>query len=358
MDALSVPRRIELPDPDVVPAPDGHYGVVDVFCGSGAFTYGLKRGGLRGPALLLDVEADCTRTASLNNRDSVTLTADATRVDWGRVSAEVLVGGPPCQGFSNLGARDDQDPRNNLYQEVLRAASALRPKIIVIENVPRFVKGRHGAALVEGMSLLGYAVRSGVVDAASFGVPQRRKRGLIVASATGLAVPWPTPTHGRSLRPVRTVGDALALLPRDPDGKNWHRSPSVSEIYEERIRSIPANGNRTDLPSDLELECWRRTPGHTDVMGRLSWTQPSTTIRTEFFRPEKGRFLHPVEDRPLTMREGARLQGFPDSFVFPEDIQPYPLARQIGNAIPPPLATAIGRAIADVLPPHHITLPS
>jgi len=135
------------------------------------------------------------------------------------------------------------------------------------------------------------------------------------------------------------------MLPRNPSGENWHRDHRFSDTYVERFRAIPAGGSRVNLPSDLNLECWRTAKGHTDVMGRLVWTRPSTTLRTEFFRPEKGRFLHPSEDRPLTLREGARLQGFPDSYRFPDSQTMASVARQIGNAIPPPLSRAIGLAI-------------
>jgi DNA (cytosine-5)-methyltransferase 1 len=135
-------------------------------------------------------------------------------------------------------------------------------------------------------------------------------------------------------------------LPTVPDGQRWHRPyPSSPQI--ERIRSVPEGGARANLPADLVHECWRNTRGFGDVFGRLVWHRPSITIRTEFFRPEKGRFLHPTADRPITVREAARLQSFPDEFIFPESQTLTSVARQIGNAIPPRVAEAIGRVVAD-----------
>jgi DNA (cytosine-5)-methyltransferase 1 len=140
------------------------------------------------------------------------------------------------------------------------------------------------------------------------------------------------------------VADAFALLPTVPDGRNWHRS-HITPGQIGRVRAIPEGGARRDLPPDLVLDCWKNTDGFNDVMGRLAWHRPATTVRTEFFRPAKGRFLHPTADRPITVREAARLQSFPDGFVFPETHTLQSVGRQIGNALPPRLAQAIGRAI-------------
>jgi DNA (cytosine-5)-methyltransferase 1 len=146
----------------------------------------------------------------------------------------------------------------------------------------------------------------------------------------------------------RTVKDAIGDMPKDPDGKNWHIGRNPTEKSRKRYRCIPPGGNRWNLPPELMPECWKRkTEGGTDLFGRLSWDKPSVTIRTEFFKPEKGRYLHPSENRPITHREAARLQGFNDSFNFlGTKIE---VARQIGNAVPPPLALQIARtAMAEI----------
>jgi DNA (cytosine-5)-methyltransferase 1 len=328
------------------------FAVIDLFAGSGAFTFGLRQAGISGPALLIDRAADCIETCQLNHSDAVAVAKDVSEIDWSGISADVVVGGPPCQGFSTIGLRSVHDPRNGLFSELLRCVDQVEPSVVVLENVARFLESPQAEGLIGGLRSQGYSVRAEVVDCVSFGVPQTRRRAVVVAALTGLPIPWPEARFGPGALPIRTVADALALLPRTPDGRNWHRSWNLSAVYDERIRSIPPGGSRRDLPADLVLDCWRTASGHSDVMGRLRWTQPATTLRTEFFRPEKGRFLHPTEDRPISIREGARIQGFPDSFAFPEALPAYPVARQIGNAIPPPLAKAIGTAIERTLRRH------
>ena len=331
-----------------VEGPSGHYALIDLFAGSGAFTLGLRQAGLTGRALLVDRAKDCVATCLLNHDDADVLLSDVSKVDWTGVSAGIVVGGPPCQGFSTLGRRDESDPRNILYQALLECVVQTQPEMVVVENVPRFLEVQQGADLLAYLRELGYGVRSGVIDCATFGAPQRRKRAVVAAARDGVPIPWPTPRYGPELRPFRTVADAFAMLPREPDGKNWHVSAPLSHEYEERVRAVPPGGSRLDLPGDLLLDCWRGTRGHGDVMGRLRWSRPATTLRTEFFRPEKGRFLHPSEDRSISIREGARLQSFPDSYAFPPDLTLYAVARQIGNAIPVTLARAIGDSLIGI----------
>jgi DNA (cytosine-5)-methyltransferase 1 len=295
--------------------------------------------------MLVDVAGDCVDTCRLNHPDAEVIQADVAAFDWEGVSADIVIGGPPCQGFSSLGLRDVDDPRNRLFRALVRCVHYVNPEFVVVENVSRFLKTVQGEALLTGLQDLDYSVRAEIVECMSYGVPQRRRRALIVASKNTNSVPWPDATFGANGFPLRTLADALAMLPRKPDGRNWHRASNISPVYGERIRSVPPGGSRVDLPADLVLDCWQKATGHSDVMGRMRWGSPATTIRTEFFRPEKGRFLHPTEDRTITVREAARIQGFPDSYEFPEDMEMYPVARQIGNAIPPPLAKALGLAI-------------
>jgi DNA (cytosine-5)-methyltransferase 1 len=321
------------------------YSIVDLFAGSGAFTYGLRRAGLSGKALLVDQAKDCAATCQLNHPDDDVIEGDISTIDWSGITASVVVAGPPCQGFSSLGHRNEDDPRNYLYQAVLACVEQTQPQVLVIENVPRFLTSKQGTDLVISLRALGYGVRTGVIDCTTVGTPQRRQRALISGAIDGTPAPWPIAQYGPGLQPLKTVADAFAFLPRVPDGKNWHISISLSKEHLERVRAIPHGGSRVDLPADLLLDCWREARGHTDVMGRLRWSQPATTLRTEFFRPEKGRFLHPSEDRSISIREGARLQSFPDTYRFPEHLAFSTIARQIGNAIPVSLAESIGQAI-------------
>lgn len=271
---------------------------------------------------------------------------------------ELVVGGPPCQGFSPLGKTGDPQARhhlNRLWLDYLRIVKEVRPLMFLVENVPQFLKSDQFPKFKRYCSryLKDYQIEYRVLNAADYGVPQIRRRGFILGSRVGLPG-WPSPSHGPhslSRRRYRTVRDAIADLPADPDESDlhWARNPRPSSL--QRYAVIPEGGNRFDLQArrpDLLPDCWRNKPqGTTDVFGRLWWDKPSPTIRTEFFKPEKGRYLHPAADRPITHREAARLQSFPDGFAF--EGSRTAVARQIGNAVPPRLASALGRQIVGYL---------
>lgn len=330
---------------------------IDLFAGAGGFTLGLERGGGAPESVAIEADPDCADTFRRNFPKGRLIESDVRDVDYDGITADVVAAGPPCQGFSLLNKRRHGDVRRLLFSEVVRCVDAVKPSIVVLENVAGFAESNEAQALRSALSERLFRVRIGVVNAADFGVPQRRRRALVVACRDGLAMPWPVETHGRAgmdLPPHRTVADAFALLPTKPDGSAWHSDTYRERSeYFERVRAIREGGSRRDLPADLVLGCWRKTDGFSDVMGRLEWHRPATTVRTEFFRPEKGRFLHPSQDRPITPREAARLQSFPDYFEFDEGQTLTSVARQIGNAMPPRLAEAVGRAIVRAGMPAH-----
>jgi DNA (cytosine-5)-methyltransferase 1 len=266
--------------------------------------------------------------------------------------------------------RDDESRAtlNELWQHYLRAVRQVRPKAFVIENVPEFQRSAQFAKLLQLMEsdpvLRKYGFAYGVLNAADYGVPQTRRRGIFIAVRGVRKVPWPPPaTHGPESETglaYATVREAIADLPARPTATevgttdaghqdlHFGRNPRPTSVA--RYQAIPAGGNRFDLAAnrpDLTPRCWAEKPtGTTDVMGRLWWDRPSVTIRTEFFKPEKGRYLHPSEHRPITHREAARLQSFPDWFEF--EGSKIEIARQIGNAVPPLLAQAIARHLVEV----------
>jgi DNA (cytosine-5)-methyltransferase 1 len=207
-----------------------------------------------------------------------------------------------------------------------------------MENVPQLLTSSHFAELQEAAFTLGYELRYGVLDASRFGVPQRRKRAFVIGSRCG-AIKLPSPPDTRS-----NVSDAIGDLPLEPTGTNWHIGRNPTALSLERYRNVPEGGNHYDLPDRLKPECWRKKKsGMTDVFGRLRWDRPSCTIRTEFYKPEKGRYLHPVADRPITHREAARLQTFPDDFIFVGS--KIEVARQVGNAVPVLLARQVAEHV-------------
>ncbi|OBJ53410.1 DNA cytosine methyltransferase [Mycobacterium sp. 1423905.2] len=344
---------------------------LDLFAGAGGLSLGFEMSGLGFvPVFAVEHDSAAARTYKRNFDCSV---HDGDIEDVDRFEpADLILGGPPCQGFSPLGRDRDNVSRaalNELWRHYLRAVREVQPRAFVIENVPEFQRSaqflRLLALLDEDPKLAQYAYAFGVLNAADYGVPQTRRRGILIAVKGHDKVPWPpTPTHGpdspKGLTYV-TVRDAisdLAAYPsgRDvspgPDGKqdlHFGRNPRPMSL--ERYRAIPEGGNRFDLARnrpDLLPRCWAEKPtGTADVMGRLWWDRPSLTIRTEFYKPEKGRYLHPVHDRPITHREASRLQSFPDSFEF--EGTKIEIARQIGNAVPPLLATAIARHVHTLL---------
>lgn len=257
---------------------------------------------------------------------------------------DVVVGGPPCQGFSNLNATKTQnlsDSRNGLWREFLRAVADIEPRVFLIENVPRFLKTDEAAALSEKARDLGYNVVASELWAHEYGVPQKRHRAFLIGSRLG------RPFLPASLSDdVRTVKDAIGNLTTKPSGENYHFGRNVTERTRRRMEHVPEGGNRLDIPHRLLPDCWKDYPDNsgTDLYGRLWWDKPSVTIRADFVKPEKGRYLHPEANRSITLREGARLQTFPDDFRFGSEYKKH-VTSQIGNAVPPKLAYHIGVAL-------------
>lgn len=354
-------------------SPDQTITTVDLFAGAGGLSLGFHLAGL-GFTPVFAVEHDQAAAASFERNFGCDVFAGDIEFGPDYPPADVIIGGPPCQGFSPLGRDRDDESRarlNGLWKHYLDAVRTIKPKAFVIENVPEFQKSAQFAELLELLvtdtELNSYTAAYGVLNAADFGVPQRRRRGILVAVRNYPGeLPWPPPpTRGPDSedgRAYRTVRDVIDDLPRetsgiDPytDGGKQHlhfgRRPQTKSL--ERYRTIPPGGNRFDLMRDrpdITPACWANKPtGTTDVMGRLWWDRPSTTIRTEFYKPEKGRYLHPSEHRVISHREAARIQTFPDWYVFEgTKIQ---IARQIGNAVPPLFGMEIARYVH-----HHMSL--
>ncbi|MEN3538363.1 DNA cytosine methyltransferase [Microbispora sp. ZYX-F-249] len=346
--------------------------VIDLFAGAGGLAQGFKQARL-GYQTVFAVEIDpaAARTFKQNFGCPVYDGPIEKVSDEDYPKADVIIGGPPCQGFSPLGRDRDDASRavlNELWQQYLRAVRLVRPKAFVIENVPEFQKSAQFARLLQLMEtdkeLKDYKFGYGVLNAADYGVPQNRRRGIFVAVRDVEEVPWPPePTHGPNSpnnTPYVSLSATIADLPDYPERteitvdesgrQDLHirRTPTQKSL--ERYRAIPPGGNRFDLRRnrpDLEPRCWAdKATGTTDVMGRLWWDRPSVTIRTEFYKPEKGRYLHPVHDRPITHREAARIQSFPDDFVFVGS--KIEVARQIGNAVPPLLGQKLAQFVYDL----------
>jgi DNA (cytosine-5)-methyltransferase 1 len=335
------------------------YQSVDCFSGAGGLSLGLSWVGFH-PIAAFDADPIACETFNANiRRVAIATTLDAidpaTIRENRRKRVDLVCGGPPCQGFSMQRRGSRHDSRNVLVVDFVRFALSISPRLIVIENVPGLLGERGRSQLSAAASLLtdaGYQWVSAVVDAADYGVPQRRLRAIVVAWDPDDAKPFEFPM-GLS-EPARTVREAIGDLPEPPPDYSEHpRYPNhirvrMSDRNLERISHVPPGGGRLDIPEDLQLPCHRQSDHrHLDVFGRMEWDKPAPTITAMFDNFTRGRFAHPSADRSITGREGARIQSFPDDFRFTGPKKD--VARQIGNAVPPQLAASIGHSLRSCL---------
>lgn len=329
---------------------------VDLFSGCGGLSLGLKLAGFR---VLAGVEIDkkAAETYRSNHPESRLVQADICSVspkslmrDLGinRGQLDLLAACPPCQGFSRIrtrnGAHSSRDPRNSLALRFVDFAKELKPRWLLLENVPGLSKNAVWKKLCRGLRDAGYIIHDGVVDASDYGVPQRRKR-LILVGQLGSEPAIPRP----SKRKV-SVAEALSMIPHDFDDE-LHNLPSKRAPHvEEIIRAIPKNGGSRDaLPSRLQLDCHSRVNGFADVYGRMRLDDVAPTITSGCHNPSKGRFIHPIEDRVISLREAALLQGFPLDYKFDVRHGKESIALMIGNALPPPMIAAHAQAFLETL---------
>jgi DNA (cytosine-5)-methyltransferase 1 len=331
---------------------------IDLFSGCGGLTEGLKKSGFRVLGAV-EVNEAATETYKLNHPEVHVWTEDIRELSttsFGRTlgvrkgELGLIAGCPPCQGFSTMrtlnGKRSNRDKRNDLLFEFLRFVEALRPRAVMMENVPGLAKNGRFKRFCARLEELGYLGEYHVLNAAKYGVPQRRNRLIYLAAfKTSLTFAEPmkkqkTVRHAISkLRPAGRSGDALHDLPE-------RRTPRVEKI----IKAVPKNGGgRTDLPDKQQLDCHKSCDGFKDVYGRMAWDEVAPTITTGCFNPSKGRFLHPIRNRAITMREAALLQGFPKHYKFDAKHGKVALALMIGNALPPPFIAAHARSIGTML---------
>ena len=333
---------------------------IDLFCGCGGLTHGLVNAGFQ---VIGAVEIDrlAASTYCRNHPDVVIWESDIRELNPNALKSQLgiknslslLAGCPPCQGFSRLrtrnGSRCTDDPRNDLLFEFERFAAAFRPHTLMMENVPSLVDDYRFSIFLDNIREMGYHGEYRILDAADFRVPQRRKRMIFLASLHG-EIPFSDP--GTERITVREAISHLASPGSSGDPLHDMRSSHSDRILE-MIRMIPKDGgSRTSLPESMWLECHRgKSGGFKDVYGRMAWDRVSPTITSGCFNPSKGRFLHPEEDRAITLREAAMLQGFPEEYFFPVNNRSA-VGRMIGNALPPPFITAHAVSIRNFILSH------
>lgn len=342
-----------------------NYTCIDSFSGAGGLSLGLKYAGYD-ILLSFDNEESCVRTQLQNSKY---LNHKASVLDITSVSAEELLdsckiergelflfaGGPPCQGFSIQRIGKDEDERNSLIGQYIDKVIAMGPKYFLMENVPG-ITGKRGKLLLrqalEKARENNYYIHEKIINAQDFGVPQRRKRLIIVGEYLGQTdapnFTFPEPNVGL----ITTVRSTIAHLPEPPkDGTDHsafvhHRRDKLSELNLERIRALKPGQGRDFLPESLLADCHKigsSIIGHRNVYGRMPWDDVAPTITARFDSFTRGLFGHPEQDRSISLREGALLQTFPIDYIFAGT--KVEIARQIGNAVPPKLAQVLGLQI-------------
>lgn len=342
--------------------------VYDFFCGCGGTSRGFEKAGFD-IAFALDIDPDAKRTFTTNFPDAIFCdksVAAVSRSDLGPALAKhsdklkLFCGCAPCQPFTKQNTEAPKyEIRRGLLSQFGKRIEEFLPDFVFVENVPGLQKvprSKRGPFpdFEKLLRRLGYHIDYGVVAAQDYGAAQLRRRFILLASRHA-PIKIPKATHGSESTPYRTVRDAIADLPPIKAGEEYngggilnHRAASLSKLNEKRVRaSTPNGGGRFDWPRSLWPACYKSKKadgsthsGHTDCYGRLWWDKPATGLTTRCVSYSNGRFGHPEQDRAISVREAARLQGFDDDFVFTGNLNS--MAKQIGNAVPVNLAFAMG----------------
>lgn len=344
---------------------------VEIFSGPGGMSLGATMAGVD---VRLAVEKDpyAAETYAKNHKNTTVVVDDIKNINefiFEKQNQQVILfGGPPCQGYSNSNqkTRSKENPKNWLFEEFIRCAGLLRPDWIVIENVKGLVnmeKGYFLDKICKSLNKLGYTVNFKVLNAADFGVPQKRERIFIVGSLHGIAFDFPIPTHEHHVSVAEAIFDLPQLFNGHMIDKLDYRQKSSeygklmrsnkkkvshnfvtknSELIIERYKHIPQGGNWKDIPIELMANYKDHTRCHHGIYRRLKENEPSIVIGN--FR--KNMLIHPIEDRGLSVREAARLQSFPDDYVFCGPL--ISQQQQVGDAVPPVLARAVFKKILEL----------
>jgi len=347
---------------------------VDLFAGGGGLTVGLKRAGFRVLAAV-EIEPNAFATYKANHPEVRAFRQDIRTVDGKSMldlsptgTVDLLVGCPPCQGFSSLTSKVRRsDPRNDLVLEMSRLIREIRPRMVMVENVPGLVdKGKsYFQGLLRSLSESGYEFDYDVLQVADYGVPQSRRRLVLIAARKGMAVEFPDPTHARirttGRRPWRTVRSVIGRMRRSvltlqearalggPQAFNWHIVRSMAPQNTRRLLRAQPGRSWTKIPKRLRPDCHQdRRAGFSNVYGRMLWSEVSPTITGGCTTLSKGRFGHPEQNRTISVREAALLQTFPMDYIFDTPFMDY-ACDIIGNALPCDFAEILARQCAKAL---------
>lgn len=365
--------------------------VLDLFCGCGGLSEGFEDAGFEIVAgvdndkiMIKSYQANHPRAKAICD-DLTNLSAEniLSGTKYEKCDIGLVIGGPPCQGFSTVGNRNEDDPRNKLFYQFLKIVREIKPSAFVMENVPGLLTMKHGGVakiIRKEFENLGFSVKCDVLKAEEYGVPQKRRRVFFVGINKDIKSSffWPKPSFGKKgnqesftaeTRSFRTVWESISDLPAIEAGEGademeytkkpsndfqiflrngmskilYHKAPKHSKMIVERLQHIKQGQNHSNLPEHLKLKS-----GYANIYGRLVANEPADTITANCgCISAPGRFIHPFNDRAITIREAARLQTFRDSkFFFGSQTKKY---KQVGNAVPPLLSNALAKEIKNAL---------
>lgn len=342
------------------------YTAIDIFAGGGGLTVGLKRAGFN-VVSAVEIESNAFATYKSNHpevqaykQDVRTIKGNVFRRSSPTGSIDLLAGCPPCQGFSSLTSKYQKtDPRNDLVLEMARLVKEVKPKAVMIENVPGLAqKGKPlFDQFIDTLSSLGYQSEWAVLQVADYGVPQSRRR-LVLLAGKGFRIPIPPPTHSKSganglkrWRPLKSVIGGMprpislaeAMTKGGPQVFDWHVVRTLSSQNMRRIKKAKPGKAWTSIPKLLRPECHKDNKvGFSNVYGRATWGEVSPTITGGCTTLSKGRFGHPTQDRTISVREAALIQTFPQDYIFDTPYMEY-VCNVIGNALPCDFAEVLAR---------------
>ena len=341
---------------------------IEIFAGGGGLAVGLKKAGFQAIAAV-ELEPHAAATFKANHpevqvfQQNIQEISGASFLDLAGGHVDVLAACPPCQGFSSLTAKSKKhDPRNELVLEVARLTEEMKPTAVMVENVPGLA--RRGRVLfdqlIERLEHLGYICSWDVLQVADYGVPQMRRR-LVLLAGLGFEISLPKQTHSKNgtddTERWKTVHEAIGHMGKainfvdakkngGPSLADWHVVRELSPLNQARLASTTPGKSREEIPDHLRPNCHRNGyTGFSNVYGRLDWQNPSTTITAGCTTLSKGRFGHPTEQRTISLREAALLQTFPADYDFVTDIFDR-ACEMVGNALPCDFAEAIARQVA------------
>lgn len=351
------------------------FNVVDLFAGVGGLSYGFANNPAFHIVMANEIEKDIAKAYSLNhpyikmlNDDIRNLTREKVLATIGDNNVDIVVGGPPCQSYSTLGKRQ-MDDRAHLFQEYLRFLEIVQPTLFLFENVSGLLSMQNGTlieTIKEKFQEKGYIVKSKLLNAVDYGVPQYRERVILVGMKGKNSFEYPVATHGEKLIPHLTVEDAFSDLPCLASGESSHRyatppnndfqrflrknstiltdntAPNNGEHLIRIMQALPDGGSKDDLPEDI-----RPKSGYGNTYAKMWWKKPAPTVTRNFATPSSSRCVHPRDSRAMTTREGARLQSFPDDYQFYGSRSMRNL--EIGNAVPPLLSIALAKEVERAL---------